>query len=479
MELYLISSENNSHAFGLRTKVLSEVCGIHTVPERAARNATFVGATSTSGLPTMDTRKTQLPPVQTLLFDRPAALPAWSAVAPSPAAFGPAQPPSVPEPSVAPRSPPVSRNAVGDSLPLTRRERPPAMDMKANLRRSRHRDRAKRDMMFLQAYRHELEGELERLQRARAERLRVQRQQQQQHLVRDPRLDEQSYWRALALLRQRQRKHSEQENARLCALWQMQLRLAAQMGQAVSVPQSVGPANGCSIAFTDADPGVFIALLNDLDDVYRRSGPMIEESWLEHSAEESFRRARHQGGHETLREATRNDTEVVAVELIRSTFESVQERMLSAVVVAILMRGGALFDVGEQQSGDTLAVKVRILLPATTQDNGCVDLFMVMRKYVVAPGRAVYVWRSLKVGDGCLAGIVEAESSFCAVSRSQHEANCSFVRRVRRLEPMTWTPTTHDDAGKSELLNKFNLLSLTEVENDINAVMRRVEGRSG
>lgn len=153
---------------------------------------------------------------------------------------------------------------------------------KANARRSRHRDKEKRELMFLRACNDALEKELASLQGQEEARREARRMRELEFPT--------GAWRALALIRRRERKEAEQENLRLRALWRSQMLFVAQMQQLGQIQRDIAPAGGyeARVTFSGADVDALGVLTEELETLYEQSGRILSNIGVSARPERGF-----------------------------------------------------------------------------------------------------------------------------------------------------------------------------------------------
>lgn len=365
-----------------------------------------------------------------------------------------------------------------DANAAVRPKRPPASDMKANLRRSRHRNREKRETMFLRAYSSALESKLEQLKQRQAERKGQQSEGASELVKRSPHRE---LWRALALMRRRERELSEQENARLRALWRTQLLFVAHLQHHTAVSRNFGPANGyeARVTLQDTDVDLFKALLGDLDGIYSDSGRVMAETGLNCLPEARYHCVRPRDTREAGREAVcAGNVDVISVAQMRTSFSAVQDIMWKSMLAQIATNGGVRFDLAEELRENTAAMKVRHVQQGQDDETLCLETVMVSRRYMVSPDCIVVVWRCLFMGDGGVSGITETESGFTVSCRSVSQPEFYVMRRIRRLETIENAPASPNDQKEGdtsgEAAEKLSSMSLSAIEDDIDSVLGKV-----
>lgn len=310
---------------------------------------------------------------------------------------------------------------------------------KANARRSRHREREKRELMYLRACSEMLEKEVNRL-RSRKEDLRTIEPQVSTTI---------GAWRALTLIRRRERKEVEEENTRLRALWHSQLKFVAQMQQFGQVERDIGPVGGNDerIRITDADVEVFGVLMDDLDIVYKQSGRMLADSGVGALPETRFYRTKAFCSGQS---STPGSIEMQDVAVIPASYPNLHKSIMDTVVSQFFASGAVQFRV--EKGGDyvTFTFKSRYQVPNPSKDCDdmlIVDILLAMRKYSVTPSRHVAVWKGLVCGGG---DIMASDSGVCLTHRALTNSNHSVAKRLRRIEPITPTPSKITNSGESQ-----------------------------
>lgn len=363
----------------------------------------------------------------------------------------------------------------------------PVSDMKANLRRSKHRDREKREIMFLRAHSHVLEQQMEQLTQSREERLRLEAEREtigeQQSSVST------GSWRALALIRRRGRKKAEQENARLRALWRMQLRFAAQMQQMSAVQRNLVPPSGyeARVTFGEADTEVFAALMDDLDVLFKHSRRILADTGLSTLPERRFNCVRRRNGKSQVEDAKDGLLDLIDVTLLQSDYDKLRENVWGNILNRFLARNGTRFQVTQHQGENTVTIKMRYQAEQKDQETAGGDMFfdvmLAIRKYPLAPDRELVVWKSLNTGDGALLGAVANETGYCVMHRSIARPEYTIMKRIRRLEPME-APKAPPPPKVAEIRScggqddtfeeAFSSLSLSAMEVDIDGTLRTI-----
>lgn len=401
-----------------------------------------------------------------------------------------------PVPSVQSYKPSVSSDAHQGSLLETqnsayepearkkRRDRPPASDMKANMRRSKHRDKEKREIMFLRACSHALQQELAQLERDRRER--------SSNSKGSGAVDrERRAWYALAMIRKGERECSEAENVKLKAIWRMQLQFAAQMQGLDGVPRSVSASRAPRLTIGAADAAVFQSLFEDVDTTYRQMCKFLEITGLSQLPEEPYLSISEPttsaiGASPPFIQAyqppeiPRSSTaptrclNLVEVDCQQSSFSFFHANVLKMTESFIIHRGNsARYDINCENEG-ILAMKKQ----EKSSHGGiheAVDMFTVWKRYMISPDCEVIVWRSLNVGCGGLYGLSSIETSFVHFTRSQTNPDSTTVRRMRRLEAMTQSGASQTRARSWELLERFNALCMNAIEQDTKKLVQDLD----
>lgn len=391
---------------------------------------------------------------------------------------------------------PAAATARPDGKPGPGRRRKPASNLKANLRRSKHRDSEKRETMFLRAYSQALEQELGQLQQRKEARLQAEKTRPRSEKPTAKLVARNQLWRSLALLRRKERKLSEEESARLRALWKAQLHFAAQMQRIMSVPRTVGPAGGerARVTFSEVDVEVFDTLLSDLDTLYKQTGRVLAESGLACLPEARYHSIQRRDAIGT------GNMDLLDVTVLRSSYSSLKDGMWDSILAKFFARGGARFHVSSDQGGHTVTMKMRYQAAPEQRRRGGEDgdeedelffeVVLAIRKYVVAPDRELVVWKSLNFGDGGLSGLVANETGHSVMHRSLLKPEFTTMKRIRRLESMGTTDaplvpaatSTAKAGGKSDVRDDedvpveevFSSLSLSAMEDDIDGALRNV-----
>jgi len=366
-----------------------------------------------------------------------------------------------------------AESSPSDIKARSRPARRPANDMKANLRRSRYRDCEKREIMFLRAYGSALEEELKQLKQQQADRTRKQGNEVPDLTRNSP---QKELWKALALLRRGQRKTSEQENARLRALWRTQERFAAQIRQYAVGYRNFGPANGVDARVTidEADVDMFKMLVDELDGTYREIGRAMAETGINALPEARYQSIRPRGDGETV---STGNVDLMSIAQLCTSFSTVQDILWRGMVARIEMQGGVSFDLAEGIRGSTVAMKVKHVQQGPGSETLVMETIMTSRRYRVSPSSVVVVWRCLLLGKGGVDGMVATESGFSAANCSVSQPDQAVIRRLRRLEAIESSPAPRKDQGKGdtsgEASDKFTTMSLEAIEDDIDSVLSR------
>lgn len=368
------------------------------------------------------------------------------------------------------------------------RKRKPASDLKANLRRSKNRDGEKREIMFLRAYSEALEAELVQLKQKKAERLRAENSRPKPEGPAAVIETRKHLWESLALLRRGERKRSEEENARLTALWKAQQRFVAELQRCVAVPRDVCPAGGeCArITFSALDVDMFDMLLRDLDELHNQTSRVHADTGLAALPETRYHSIQHRDV------VGSGNIDLLDVTVLQSSYSTLKEGMWSDILTKFFARGGAQFHVSSEQSQRTVTMKMRYQatpeqLKAVKGDGESSDelffeVVLAIRKYVVSPDRELVVWKSLNIGDGGLSGLTANETGHCVMHRSLLNPATTTMKRIRRLEPMVAAGILPIAAGKSDVRDDsdvpvedvFSSLSLSAMEDDIDGALRNV-----
>jgi hypothetical protein len=369
------------------------------------------------------------------------------------------------------------------SAPARRR----GIDLKASLRRNRHRGRERRDVLYLQAYSQMLERRLQELQERRERDASLSVEQRQDQSLQRSRV---KLWRSLAKKQRHERTLAEQENIQLRAMWRSQLEFAAQMQELTAVPRALGPANGggARVTICTFDSDALTALVRDLDLVYEQSGPVLQEIGLADVPDACFKSVRPRD-----RDGTGN-LDLVDVIRVPVDFGSLREATWDTIISKIVSRGGVRVNALPQQDNNTLlTVKVRYRmtpLQLGSQENGdqqdeaadawYFESVMALRKYVVSPEREMAVWKSLITGDGGMSGLVVSETGYSVMHRSVEDPRSSVFKRVRRIEAMAARPATPAsrpgnsvaDEDATSMVDIFSKLSLSATEDDVHGALR-------
>lgn len=349
----------------------------------------------------------------------------------------------------------------------------PVSTMKANLRRSHYRDRDKREVMFLRAYSSALEEELKQLKQQQAVRTRMQGNELAD-LTRDS--PQKELWKALALMRRGQRKASEQENARLRALWRTQERFAGHIRQHAVGYRNFGPANGVDARVTihEADVEMFKMLLDELDGTYREIGRAMAETGLNVLPEARYQSIRPRNDGESV---STGNVDVVSMAQLCASFSTVEDILWKSMMAKMEMHGGVRFTLTEVSSANTMAMKMQHDQQDPDGETLVMETVMAARRYRVSPSSVVVVWRCLFLGKGGVDGMVATESGFSAANRSVAQSDQAVLRRFRRLEAIggSLTPRRDREEGDApgQASDKFSTLSLEAIEDDIDSVLSR------
>lgn len=370
------------------------------------------------------------------------------------------------------------------STPARRR----GIDLKASLRRNRHRGRERRDVLYLQAYSQVLEKRLQELQERRERDASLSVEQRQDQTLERSRV---KLWRVLAMKQRHERTLAEQENARLRAMWWSQLEFAAQMQELTEVPRALGPANGggARVTICSFDTDALTALVRDLDLVYEGSGPVLQEIGLSDVPDACFK---------SIRPRDRNGTgnlDLVDVIRVPVEFGSLREATWDTIISKIVSRGGVRVNALPQQDSNTLlTMKARYRMTPFqlgSQQSGdqqgeaaegdwYFDSVMALRKYVVSPERDMAVWKSLITGNGGMSGLVMSETGYSVMHRSVEDPRATVFKRVRRIEAMAARPTMTTarpsnaaaEQDDSSMVDIFSKLSLSAIEDDVHGALR-------
>lgn len=367
-------------------------------------------------------------------------------------------------PLVGPPTPPPAVNV--PPVKPTRCRRLPK-DPKANLRRSRHRDSEKRELMYLRACADALERELSQLKR---------RGRSKENADSGGALTVQTaMWRAIARRSRLEREQSESENAQLHALLQNQVMFAAQVRRCASVPRNVGPANGDfgRVRFNSVDLDTFQVLLGDLDAIYRASDAMLQNVGLAGHPTEQCRAVHDREGGDS------GKLDLIGVTSIHSSFQDSRPPLWKSILGNFLAHGGVRHQVSEKQQADkVMTMKFRYVRAKEGDDEPAgLDITLAIKNYLVAPDKFVVVWKSLNSGDGTLTGLDAVETGCSVMFPAPTEANCTIVKRVRRMEPMGVQASSRrlDEKQTKSLVHEFSSLSLSVMEDDIQGAIRSVD----
>jgi hypothetical protein len=341
----------------------------------------------------------------------------------------------------------------------------PKSDPKANLRRNRHREREKRELMYLRACADMLGRQLEQLQQRQAAMTEDQRRgmflQESRAML----------WRSLALRRRIERDASEKENARLRGMWRAQMQFVEQVQQLAPVPRAPGPVNGheARLIFGDFDADVLQTLLDDLDTMYEQSGRVLASLGLVSVPETCFTSIRSRDS------AHPSDVDLLGMTLLRADYLLLRQMAWERVVARFLARGGVCVDTLPEHRGRTLAIKMRYQAPpnaaevqADEEDNEGMyfEIVLALRQYIISPSREVLVWKSLNTGGGGLSGLIAHEMGYCVMHRSIEHSERTVLTRARRLEVQATRSETQ--AFKIKLLGE---LSLGVMEDDLDEAL--------
>lgn len=334
-------------------------------------------------------------------------------------------------------------------------------DSNANLRRSRHRDREKRELMYLRASADVLERELERLQR--------ERRPCQLESIRD---DSQSsavgtaMWKMVARRYRHEREQAERVNRQLRALLKNQLEFAVQMQFCSSVPRNAGPAN--ADRFRDVDANVFDMLLSGLDAVFGQVGSVLREADLDMPHEVNCKRIRSQANGGRDDEAV----DLLDVTVLRSNYQEMKESFSPAFVNHFIQLGGDCDQVAKTAiDARTVLAKFRCSESANPGNGGSFEVLMALRLYQGDADRQVAIWRCLTIGDGKHRGISANETGLCIMYPAASQPGCTVMKRVRRLVPLAKLPRSEPSLTIEEFCN----LTLSESEHRIGEVMDQFE----
>lgn len=359
----------------------------------------------------------------------------------------------------------VSRAPVTPQGPSAAVRGKPKTDPKANLRRNRHREREKRELMYLRACADMMERRLEQLRQRQASMTDDQRRgaflQESRAML----------WRSLALRRRLERDASEKENARLRGMWQAQMQFVEQVQQLAPVPSAPGPVNGhkARLTFGDFDADVLQTLLDDLDTMYEQSGRVLANLGLVSVPETCFTSI------ESRDSAHPSNVDLLGMTLLRADYMVLHELTWNRVVARFLARGGVRVDTLPEHRGRTLAIKMRYQVPpnaiegqAEEEDSESMyfEIVLALRQYIISPSREVVVWKSLNTGGGGLEGLVAHELGYCVMHRSIEDSESTVLTRARRLEVQTIKAETQ--ASKVKLLSDQ---SLSVMEDDLDQAL--------
>lgn len=312
--------------------------------------------------------------------------------------------------------------------------RRPSTDLKANLRRSRHRDREKRELMYLRARIHLLEQELEQLERRRRGHNEV---HTSPHFdsTRNPGA---ALWRIFAQRQRREREEAERENSMLRAAVASQSAFAAQLQQLAPIPRSLDRTSSRKERgrFDAIDQELLTTLAAGLDTVCTQVDGVLRETGLSALPEAHFK----QVGSAYDRNSNDYDpVDMLEVVVLQHCFGLLKDSFPETLLSHFASRGSGQHQVfGSCRDDNDWFVKFWCSPGSATE--ALFEVVMAVRVCQISPDAQMAAWRCLIAGDGELKGMNVNETGFSVTHRSTSTPGRTVMKRVRHLVPMVAQP---------------------------------------
>lgn len=313
------------------------------------------------------------------------------------------------------------------STPPKRRKRQCSATASTDARRSRHRERERRELMYLRASCEMLTRELDDLRRQQQERNQAKR------TIADNEMAQASMWRVLALRTRLERQETENENKQLKALAASQLQFAAAMFQMQqAVPRTPIGTRQPDRAYLDLeDAGVLEAFLVEMDQLEAQADSVVDHT-LQVLATEGSNRVIDWA---VKPDGTRGGRvfDLYDKREIPLKFASVQQDYWRLVISVVAQRSGASYEPSQQQD---LAMAVKFRVPCAWRDRqGFVDVNQVVASRHNGQ-RQVTVWRGLDIGEGAMTGLCCEEVGWSVLTPSPASADCCVLMTCVKRKPM-------------------------------------------
>lgn len=331
----------------------------------------------------------------------------------------------------------------------------------AGRRRNQHRERERRERMYLRA-------SVDLLTRELQDRLKHQELREQVGRF-EKRPARTMLFKHLALRNRLLRQDAERANAQLRALAANQLQLAAELYRLQILRSPVArQADRTCLAREDVD--VFESFLATMNQLVAQTDETMQRSSVVTAAASTHRTlewAKYPGaGHQFLQV---HDHRVVPL-----SYASVQREYWRLVVHAVLQRRDVQYQ-STQHASNTMTLKYRESC-VWRGISGYIDITEVITSRF-SEERQVIVWRALKVGGGSLTGLNCEEIGWSVLAPTPEASNqCDLNGFIKRIPMMSSNRPRRDNVKvvRAPDFKEFTQVLLDATDTDLERLLARV-----